>query len=129
MPAIGATGSASGMIWAQLQQQQAQRTADQAAARARALQAQASQAQAEARQADDRAQSLQSESAQADVDAGNARRNLAALDTLGQTRKDLASLQLNIRDALAGLQVGSVAASGVFDSEGPATGTRIDVRV
>ena len=61
MPAASVSGSpgVSGALWAQLQQQQAQRTAEQAEQRARSLQQQARSAQSDADRAQEKARSLQ----------------------------------------------------------------------
>ena len=77
--ATSSTQSLSNGIFAQIQQQQAQRNADQAEQRASSLQAQAQDAQAAAVGAQENARSLKVQSSQAQGDALSARQGLAAL--------------------------------------------------
>jgi hypothetical protein len=92
------SGLASG-VWAQLQQQQAQRAAEQAEVKARALKSQAADAQATADQAQERARTLSVESDQAQSDAGDARQDLATMRSLEglQSRFSQWGKQLSLR--------------------------------
>ena len=100
---ISATSSTQGLsigIFAQIQQQQAQRNADQAEQRATSLQAQAQDAQAAAARAQENARSLKVQSSQAQGDALSARQGLAALDSLGGVQTKLADLRDQISAVL-----------------------------
>jgi len=90
-------------VWGQIQQQQAQRNADQSASQARALRAQASEAQSNADQAQQAARALKAESSQAQVAADAARLGLAALKTSGEvlTRFGAQVARINVPQATA----------------------------
>ena len=88
-------------IWAQIQQQQAQRNADQAEQKARALAGQANQAQAVADRAQENARSLQVQSGQARSDAASARLGLVARESIGQVQTQLTDLREQIGAVLA----------------------------
>ena len=98
MPVASLTRSqgASGALWLQIQQQQAQRNADQAEQRAQALQGQARAAQSEADRAQENARSLQVESNSARSDAGEARRNLSAMKSLEGVQTQLSDVRQQI---------------------------------
>lgn len=91
--AINAISSNSQPAWQQLQFQQVQRSADQAAQSARSLQAQANSAQAAADSAQAKANSLQSKASQAQFVAGQT-------NILLQTTKSLGQIGTQINDAL-----------------------------
>jgi len=122
------TQAAGGALWAQIQQQQAQRTADQAEQRARVLQSQAREAQSAASRAQETARTLQVESRGAQNEAGEARRNVAAMSSVGAVQTQLSDLQGQIARVLENtLPSMSNASSGVVNSSGQQTGTLIDV--
>jgi len=91
--AISSASSLSSGLWAQLQQQQALRTAEQAEQSARVLQRKASVAQGEADRAVEKARSLKVESQQAQGSAQEARRSLSELDGLSQLQQQYTALQ------------------------------------
>ena len=140
--AISSTQSLSTGIFAQIQQQQAQRNADQAEQRASSLQAQAQDAQAAAVRAQENARSLKVQSSQAQGDALSARQGLAALDSLGGVQTKLADLRDQIsavlnpatdaRSAVVTDNVPAIVASTstfppVVNLFGQATGTLLNV--
>jgi hypothetical protein len=123
-------------IWAQIQQQQAQRNADQAEQKARALAGQANQAQAVADRAQENARSLQVQSGQAKSDAASARQGLVARESIGQVQTQLTDLREQISSVLAPKTEGNVVAASstpapvaatVVNSFGQATGTLLNV--
>lgn len=102
--AIVSTSSAQGLssgVFAQIQQQQAQRNADQAERQARSLQAQAQGAQTVAARAQESARSLKVEAGQAKDDASSARQGLAALKSLGEVQTQLGGLRDQIKEVLS----------------------------
>lgn len=113
---------------AQMQQFEAQRTAQQAEARAKSLSAQANKAQSEADRAQRRANTLRVESKQSDQVAGEARRSLAArssaaqmVDQLGQWADQVsASLQEESSSS-------SATTTAVVNAYGQTTGVLVDV--
>lgn len=121
----GAQGGASSVM-SQLQMQQAQRNAEQAEQKARALQAQARTAQTDADRAQENANRLQGSSSQAKSDAASARRNLYSLEAFSDINASLADLSTQIAAVLAPSE--APAANAAFiNSEGQATGTLVDV--
>lgn len=124
----GVQSPASG-IWAQLQQQQAQRNADQAEEQARALQSRARQAQTVADRAQENARSLKVQSGQAQGEAENARRGLAAMASIGEVQTQISSLRDQISAELAPAEVatGTTASAAVINVFGQATGTLVNV--
>jgi hypothetical protein len=103
MPVISFSGSQSpgSGIWAQIQQQQAQRNADQAAQQASALQTKAREAQTVADRAQETARSLKVQSTQAQGEAESAKRGLAGMASLGDTQTKLSSLREQIKAVIA----------------------------
>lgn len=116
-------------IWAQLQQQQAQRNADQAEQQARALQSQARQAQTVADRAQENARSLKVQSGQAQGAAENARRGLAAMESIGQVQTQISDLrdQISAELAPAAAVTETTASVTVINAFGQATGTLVNV--
>lgn len=112
-------------IWAQVQQQQAQRTADQAEQRAQALQARAREAQTEADRAQEGARSLKVQSEQAQGEAVSARQGLEAMSALGEVEGNLDGLRSQIAKVLA-LPAGEPLAP-VVNTSGQQTGTLVSV--
>lgn len=130
MPVASSSGTqaAGGALWAQIQQQQAQRTADQAEQRARALQGQAQAAQSEAGRAQETARALQVESKVAQSDAGEARRSVVALRAQSALQTQLSDVQGQIARVLdTTLSSTPNLAAGVVNTSGQQTGTLIDV--
>lgn len=138
MPVTSSSGSQSlgGGIWAQIQQQQAQRKADQATQQASALQAKAREAQTVADRAQETARSLKVQSTQAQGEAESARRGLAAMSSLGETQSKLSSLREQISAVItpqsATAKSTSTAATteavaSVVNVYGQATGTLVNV--
>lgn len=130
---ISATGQA-GAIWAQVQQQQVQRTAQQAAERARALQAQAGDAQAAADRAQENARSLKVQSQQAQGEASNARLDLATMQSAGRLQAQFGELRAQLASALGettSAATTSAATTGsaqpVVNAQGQTTGTLLSV--
>ena len=135
-----ATGSISGSqglssgVWAQLQQQQAQRTAEQAEQKARALRAQASDAQSTADRAQENARTLRVQSEQAQGEASGARMDLAAIrsmDTVqsqfGQWRAELASALGTAETSSASVSTVATSSQPVLNADGQTTGTLLSV--
>ena len=137
-----ATGSISGSqglssgVWAQLQQQQVQRTADQAEQKARALRAQASDAQSTADRAQENARSLRVQSEQAQGEASSARMDLAALDSMGVLQSQFNQWRAELASALDSPETSSTSASSsaaatgaqpVLNAQGQTTGTLLSV--
>lgn len=100
MPSVSGTLGGSSGVWAQLQQQQAERAADQAEQKARALQARAQDARGDADRAAEKARSLGVQSEQANGDAQEARRGLAALNSLSEVRSRFDDLRQQIGEVL-----------------------------
>ena len=131
------TQSVNGAVWAQLQQQQAQRTADQAEQNARSLQIKAREAQNEASRAQENARTVKVQYSQAEDKAGSAKQNLASLESVGQLQEGLQTL----RDQIASSTVAgkssaaipadttnsTVASAGVLNALGQQTGTLVNV--
>ncbi len=113
-------------LWAQIQQQQAQKNADQARQQARALQAQARQAQTAADRAQENARLLQSKSSQAQVNADHAQRGVQAMKSLKQIQQGIGELRSQIAEAV---QTPSSAQPSppVVNSSGQMTGTQVNV--
>lgn len=128
----GAQSPSSG-IWAQVQQQQAQRNADRAEQQARALQTQARVAQTVADRAQENARSLQVQSGQAQGEADSARRGLAAMESIGEVQTQISGLREQISTALAPAAPVATAvaettdAAAVINVFGQATGTLVNV--
>jgi len=118
--------SPSAGLWAQIQQQQAQRSADQAEQQARALRAQARQAQSVADRAQENARSLQSESSQARVDADNARRGVQSMKSMNQVEQGIGESRAQMAERV---QVSSSVrqAPPVVNASGQTTGTQVNV--
>ncbi len=125
---------AGGGFLAQIQQQQAQRNADQAAQQARALQSRAQAAQSVANRAQESARSLKVEAGQAQSDAASARQGLAAMKSLGEVQTQFADLRQQISDVLANPSPVSTndvvlpaASPAVINAFGQPTGTLVNV--
>lgn len=131
-----ASGSASiqssgSGIWAQIQQQQAQRTADQAEQQARSLKAMAQNAEANAAQAQENARSLKVQSSLAQGEAESARRGVVAMKSLGVVQAQFAELRQQISDVLSPAETtassGAAIAAPVLNAYGQQTGSLVNV--
>lgn len=127
MSSSSAVQGAGSAIWSQLQQQQLQRAADQAEARARALQAQAREAENVAVRAQENARSLKVQSGQAEGEARNAALGLArsnaarSLNSSGNAHEVTSTVPASRSVATEqGIQP-------VVNAEGQTTGTLISV--
>jgi type II secretory pathway pseudopilin PulG len=131
MPVTSSSGTqaAGSALWAQVQQQQAQRTADQAEQRARVLQQQAREAQGVASRAQEKARTLQVESNSAQSDAGEARRNVVAAKSLETVQTKISDLRGQIKDILQpeASTTTTTALAPVVNSFGQETGTLVNV--
>lgn len=117
-------------MWAQVQQQQAQRNADQAEQRAKVLQSQAQQAQSDADRAQEKARTLQVDSNSAQQDAGEAKRNLVAMKSLEGVQTQFSDLRQQIGKILQAESTSTVAAATlapVVNAFGQETGTLVNV--
>lgn len=128
-PVSGSSAFTSG-IWAQMQQQAAERTADQAESKARSLRAQAEDAQAIANRQQENARSLRVQSQQAQGNADSARQGLASLKSLEKVQTQLGQWQSDLSAALetdtSSVQ-GSNASSPVTNAQGQVTGALLNV--
>lgn len=127
--ALSSGSGIAGGLWAQIQQQQAQRNADQAEQKARTLQNQASEAQSQADRAQERARGLKVDASQAQNDAGEARRNVETLDSVTQTNSSLETLRGKVAEAVDTLTPKDAASTlaPVVNAYGQQTGTVINV--
>jgi hypothetical protein len=126
------SGQAAGAgLWVQLQQQQAQRAADQAELQARSLQAQARDAQTVAEQAKENARSLSVRADQASSEASSAALGLVQSRSLAKTQGQLTDLQQQVKSALVSLSGTSASAGSakpVLNAEGQTTGAVINIK-
>lgn len=143
--AISSTSPAQSLnsgIFVQVQQQQAQRSADQAERQARSLQAQARDAQTVASRAQENARSLKVQANQAQGEASSARQGLVALKSGDELQTQLGGLHDQISailkpetDSSAISSLGSAPASissasalvPVINSFGQSTGALVNV--
>lgn len=118
--------SATSGLWAQMQQQLAQRNADQAEQQASALRARAQSAQVVADRAQENARSLKVQSNQAQGEASEARRGLAAQASVSEVQSQFADLREQISEVL---QSDPIVASlpPVVNTSGQETGTVVNV--
>lgn len=130
---LGSSSSAQaggGVLWAQLQQQLASRSADQAEQRASALRARARAAQSVADQAQESARSLKSESDQAQGQASEARRGVVQMNSLGKVQTQLGDLREQIGKVLQtdiSPPATAVTPAPVVNAFGQETGTLVNV--
>lgn len=130
---VGSSSSSQaggGVLWAQLQQQLASRSADQAEQRASALRARASAAQAVADQAQENARSLKAESDQAQGQAGEARRGVLQMNSIGKVQTQLSDLREQIGKVLqpdVSPADTAVTLAPVVNAFGQETGTLVNV--
>ena len=125
--------STSGVVWAQIQQQQAQRAADQAEQNARSLKIKAKQAEVDASRAQEEARTANIESDKAQSKAGNARQNLVSLESARKLQEGLQAVRDKIADStLVGANSSTSSseapsAAGVTNAYGQQTGTLVNV--
>lgn len=123
---LSALSGAGGGAYAQLQEMQAQRMAEQAEGRARALRSAAEEAQANAVRARETARTRRVESDRAEGTAQDARANLVSLKSGQDTQADLTTLRDGIARVQEALNTTSTAAA-VINAEGQTTGTLVNV--
>ena len=116
-------------MWAQIQQQQAQRVADQAEANARALQGKARDAQTVADRAQETARSLSVKSGQAQGEADAAQRGLSAMAAGEEVQAMLSGLheQISAVSSESTAPAPSQVSATVVNSFGQATGGLVNV--
>lgn len=122
-----ATSGVASSMWAQLQQRQAERLADQADQKASALRAEAGKAQATADRAQENARSLKVQSEQAQGEANSAALNLVTAKSMRGVQQ-----QLETRHLLPAIDAGKQVAveptsSGVPNAQGQMTGALVNV--
>lgn len=127
MPTGSAGLSASSSISQQMRTQQAQRSAEQAEAAARALRQRAASAQQSADRAQENARNLKVRSDQADSQAGSARQAAVSVNSLNRIETSFESLREGIAGGFSALAATPIPAAGVANAEGQITGTLIDV--
>jgi hypothetical protein len=109
-----------------LQQQQAQRAADQAEQNARALQVRARDAESQAQQAQEKARTIKVEYDQAEGKAGDARQNVAAQTSVQQLQDGMQAVRQRISSSTLTATAAS-SATAVVNAYGQQTGTVINV--
>lgn len=127
--------SVAGALWGQIQQQQAQRSADQAEQRANALQQRAREAQGVADRAQENARSLKVESNQAQGEATQAKQGLAERASMAKVQAGLSDLHEQISSVLkaesttntSAISATSASLVPVLNSLGQSTGTLVNV--
>lgn len=126
---IAGTSGAISAAFAQMQQRQAERSAELAEQRARSLQTETRQAKAEAERAQEQARTLEVETDQAVSEAGRARSGVLATETLQELDTRLDALRTSINTAFppAGEPPGASPARPVLNAQGEVTGTVINV--
>jgi predicted nucleic acid-binding Zn-ribbon protein len=123
MQALTVTSGLASNVFGQLQQQQAQRRAEQADSRAQALRSEAQAAQDEANQAEEKARALKTESSQASDNAQAARRHAVALKSLGESQAQLSDLRTQLAPVVASVQTAATATAQPFiNADGQTTG-------
>ena len=129
MSSVSSAQSPSSGLWVQLQQQQAQRAADQAEQKARNLQAQAQDAQSVANRAQENARSLKVQSEQAQGEASNAKMNVVAQQSRSELSSQFADWHKQLSSALTIEDTASSTASAqpVLNAEGQTTGALLSV--
>jgi hypothetical protein len=113
----------------QVQQQQAQRNADQAAQTARSLQSQARAAQSVASRAQENARSISVEAEQAGSRSAQAQQGLASFKSLTQLQSGFDDLRQQISSVLSTDSAATtpVQPAAVINTSGQETGTLINV--
>lgn len=126
---IAGTSGTISAAFAQMQQRQAERSAELAEQRARSLQTETRQARAEAERAQERARTLEVETDQAVDEAGRARRGVSATEALQELDTRFDALRTSISTAFppSGEPSESPPARPVLNAQGEVTGTVINV--
>ena len=129
MAAVSSAQSATGAAWGQIQLQQAQRNADQAEVKARALASQARAAESEAARAQENARSLRVESTQADSQASEAQRGVVEMKGWSQLSSQFSDLRSQIKEVLQPNTTSTTTAAPapVVNAYGQETGTVVNV--
>lgn len=128
MSSVSSAQSLSSGLWVQLQQQQAQRAADQAEQKARSLQAQARDAKSVANRAQENARSLQVQSEQAEGEASNARLNVVSQQSKAKLDSQFSDWHQQLTKALdTTASKVTTPASPTVNAEGQTTGTLVNV--
>src|SRR5574343_933545 len=131
MAVASLSGSQAGgsALWGQIQQQQAQRNADQAEQRARGLAVSAREAQSVDDRAQENAWSLQVRSNQARGEASEARQDVSVLSSLGRVQAQLNDLSEQIDKVLTADSTNAATATlaPVVNAFGQETGTLVNV--
>ena len=125
---ISGSPSASSAVLQQVQQQQAQRNADQAAQKARSLQAQAQAAQSVANRAQENARSISVEASQASTQSNQAQRGLQSMKSISELQSGFDNLRQQISTVLSSdFSAAPAPPAAVINTSGQETGTLISV--
>ena len=130
MAAVSSAQSATGAAWGQMQLQQAQRNAEQAEVKARALASQARAAESEAARAQENARNLRVESTQANSQAAEAQRGVVEMKGWSLLSSQFSGLQSQIKEVLQNSSTPTTttaAATPVVNAYGQETGTVVNV--
>lgn len=119
--------SQGGAVWAQLQQQQAQRAADQAETSARVLKQKADKAQSDASRAQERARTTKVEYDKAETRAGNARQNVVNLDAVQRLQDGLQQIRDRIASSTQAAQDSASVPTPTVSAGSQTVGTLVDV--
>jgi hypothetical protein len=123
----GSSSSASGLVSQQFRLQQAERTADQAEASARALRQQARAAQQSADRAQEGARSVKVQADQAQANAGSAQQQLLSMKSISEVQAGFDTVRQQISQGLKSLDVATSAPAPVVNADGQTTGTLVNV--
>ena len=126
---LSSTQSINSAAYQQVQQQQAQRNADQAVQAARSLQAQARSAQSAANRAQENARSISAEASQADSRASQAQQGLLAMRSMSSIQSGFDNLRQQISSVLSNEApvTEAVQPAPVVNTSGQQTGVLISV--
>lgn len=129
---ISSAQSPGGVVWAQIQQQQAQRAADQAEQNARSLKMKARDAEAQASRAQEDARTTNVEYDKAENKAGITKQNLAQMKSVGQLQESFQEVRNKIasstlENAPSAKIASSATSTGVTNAYGQQTGTLVNV--
>ena len=126
---LSSTQSGSGVAVQQIQQQQAQRNADQAEQTARSLRVAAQSAQSAANRAQENARTIKVESGQADSRSNQARQGLVAMKSIAQVQSGFDTLRQQISSVLNSdfTDAAPLQTAPVINTSGQETGTLISV--
>lgn len=129
---ISSAQSPGVVVWAEIQQQQAQRAADQAEQNARSLKMKARDAEAEALRAQEDARTTNLEYDKAENKAGIAKQNLVQMKSVGRLQDGFQEIRNEIASSTlentTSAKIASGATStGVTNAYGQQTGTLVNV--